>query len=210
VDYIQGARPALGGEPDYPEKTCCTVVIGEFSRPLTLNSEWVMVIKTLDPDSWKCWISGLNEYVHNTGRQEFNSVSLRTVVPVPQISKYREPRPISKFNKFSDQEDHGMAAVGIEPMILPKLKATTELPSFLSTAPKRNSFVGCPRQGPSVHVVGWMPSHFNLIKKFCYLRSLIGTERLPRARDCTVHFRTCLKILNFEGIYLSSVKCHGN
>ena len=28
VDYVQGSRPAVGGEPDYPEKTCCTVVIG--------------------------------------------------------------------------------------------------------------------------------------------------------------------------------------
>merc|ERR1711970_557609 len=28
VDYVQPARPSQGGEPDYPEKTCCTVVIG--------------------------------------------------------------------------------------------------------------------------------------------------------------------------------------
>eukprot|EP00088_Acartia_fossae_P009398 TRINITY_DN1454_c0_g2_i3.p1 TRINITY_DN1454_c0_g2~~TRINITY_DN1454_c0_g2_i3.p1 ORF type:complete len:902 (-),score=331.27 TRINITY_DN1454_c0_g2_i3:535-3240(-) len=28
VDYIQPARAAQGGEPDFPEKTCCTVVIG--------------------------------------------------------------------------------------------------------------------------------------------------------------------------------------
>ena len=30
VDYVQGSRPAVGGEPDYPEKTCCTVVIGNI------------------------------------------------------------------------------------------------------------------------------------------------------------------------------------
>ena len=31
IDYVQAARPAVGAEPDYPEKTCCTVVIGEFT-----------------------------------------------------------------------------------------------------------------------------------------------------------------------------------
>jgi len=44
VDYVQAARPAQGGEPDYPEKTCCTVVIGGVNVAEALVSKGLATV----------------------------------------------------------------------------------------------------------------------------------------------------------------------
>jgi len=44
VDYIQPARPSQGGEPDYPEKTCCTVVIGGVNVAEALVSKGLATV----------------------------------------------------------------------------------------------------------------------------------------------------------------------
>jgi len=44
VDYIQPARPAQGGDPDYPEKTCCTVVIGGVNVAEALVSKGLATV----------------------------------------------------------------------------------------------------------------------------------------------------------------------
>jgi len=44
VDYIQPARPGVGAEPDYPEKTCCTVVIGGVNVAEALVSKGLATV----------------------------------------------------------------------------------------------------------------------------------------------------------------------
>jgi staphylococcal nuclease domain-containing protein 1 len=44
VDYVQASRPAVGGEPDYPEKTCCTVVIGGVNVAEALVSKGLATV----------------------------------------------------------------------------------------------------------------------------------------------------------------------
>jgi len=44
VDYIQAARPAVGAEPDYPEKTCCTIVIGGVNVAEALVSKGLATV----------------------------------------------------------------------------------------------------------------------------------------------------------------------
>jgi len=44
VDYVQAARKGEGGEPDYPEKTCCTVVIGGINVAEALVSRGLATV----------------------------------------------------------------------------------------------------------------------------------------------------------------------
>lgn len=51
VDYVQASRPALGGEPDYPEKTCCTVVIGGVNVAEALVSKGLATVVRYSADN---------------------------------------------------------------------------------------------------------------------------------------------------------------
>jgi len=51
IDYIQGARPAVGAEPDYPEKTCCTVVIGGVNVAEALVSKGLATVVRYSADN---------------------------------------------------------------------------------------------------------------------------------------------------------------
>lgn len=44
IDYVQPARPSQGGEPDFPEKTCCTVIIGGVNIAEALVSKGLATV----------------------------------------------------------------------------------------------------------------------------------------------------------------------
>jgi len=51
IDYVQAARPAVGAEPDYPEKTCCTVVIGGVNVAEALVSKGLATVVRYSADN---------------------------------------------------------------------------------------------------------------------------------------------------------------
>ena len=51
VDYVQAPRPADNGLPDYPEKTCCTVVIGGVNVAEALVSKGLATVVRYSADN---------------------------------------------------------------------------------------------------------------------------------------------------------------
>jgi len=51
VDYVQAARPAQGGDPDFPQKTCCTVIIGGVNLAEALVSKGLATVVRYSADN---------------------------------------------------------------------------------------------------------------------------------------------------------------